>query len=201
VIDEPVQPKPAKRVRRLTWAAVLGAISLLLTAVAAWAFYEYFPSRIGPQQPISFSHRFHVTEKKLSCIFCHGGAVDSDRAGVPPVETCMLCHSQIIVTHPQIQKLRGYYFASGDYRHFKPLPSDRIAKPAERLEWVRVNQLPDYVYFSHERHVRKGFDCGRCHGDVAGMDRVALVNDFTMGFCVKCHRDEKFSHDCYTCHR
>jgi predicted CXXCH cytochrome family protein len=109
--------------------------------------------------------------------------MNTARSGVPPLETCLLCHSRIIVDHPEIVKLRAYYDAG---------------KP---VEWVRVNDLPDFVYFDHSAHVRAGFDCGRCHGDVAGMDRVWLVHDFQMGFCVQCHRDNGFSHDCLICHR
>jgi len=164
-------------------AMTLGVLTGLLLAATAWACYYYFPSRIGPAQPISFSHRVHVAEKQISCFMCHTGAIDTPRAGVPPLETCMLCHSRIIIGHPEIVKLREHF--------------DR-RKP---VEWVRVNQLPDFVYFNHEIHVRAGFDCGHCHGNVAQMDRVALVQDFQMGFCVQCHRDNNFSHDCLICHR
>ena len=148
-----------------------------------WGYYFYYPRMREPKQPIAFSHRIHVTEKQLSCIFCHPGVVDTPRAGVPPLETCLLCHSRIIIAHPEIVKLRAAY------ENRRP------------VEWVRVNTLPDFVYFDHSAHVRAGFDCGKCHGDVAAMDRVALVHDFKMGFCVQCHRDEKFSHDCLICHR
>jgi predicted CXXCH cytochrome family protein len=109
--------------------------------------------------------------------------VDTARAGVPPVEKCMLCHQRILVTYPEIEKLRRHY--------------DEKNPP----QWARVNSLPEFVYFSHERHVRSGADCGQCHGNIRGMDRVYLVQDFTMGFCVQCHRDNGYSHDCYTCHR
>ena len=66
---------------------------------------------------------------------------------------------------------------------------------------VRINELPDFVYFNHQVHVQAGFDCGKCHGDVAGMDRVAPAHPLDMGFCVGCHREQQFSHDCLRCHR
>jgi len=174
----PPHPEGAKR-RGLVLAA---AVAVLLVATAL-GYYKYYQSGIGLEQPIPFSHRFHVTEKRLSCIFCHTGVVDTPRADVPPLETCMLCHQRIIVTYPKIALLRQY-FEEG-----KPVP------------WVRVNHVPEFVYFNHEVHVRKGFDCSRCHGDVAGMDRVVPQPEITMGFCVQCHRDENFSHDCWVCHR
>ncbi len=164
-------------------SALAGLIMLTGIAVAVTVLF-FFSSRIGVEQPIPFSHRFHVGTKHLSCVFCHSGVLKTERAGVPPVETCMLCHKRIIVTHPQIKKLTEYY-ESGT-----PVP------------WRRVNRLSEFAYFNHQRHVRAGFDCGRCHGDVASMDRVApVVKLNNMGFCVQCHRDEEYSHDCLICHR
>lgn len=163
--------------------ATLAVLTALLTIGMAWGYYEYYPDLIGPEQPIPFSHRFHVAEKRLSCIFCHPGVLGTERAGVPPLETCMLCHKRIIVGHPNIENLRRHYDEG------RPVP------------WVRVNHVPEFVFFNHEVHIRKGFDCGKCHGDVAMMDRVTPAPELTMGFCVQCHRDEDFSHDCYICHR
>ena len=161
-------------------------VAVLLLAVAgvtAWEYYHYFPRQLGPAQPIAFSHRVHVTDKQLNCLFCHSGALDTPRATVPPLETCLLCHSRILTQYPEIVKLRQAYEAG---------------RP---VAWVRVNDLPDYVFFDHERHVRGGIDCGQCHGDVAAMDRVTSVQPFEMGFCVQCHRDRGYSHDCLVCHR
>ena len=170
--------------RRERWGpALLALTTAALIAATVLAYYLYYPSTMGPAQPIPFSHRFHVTEKKLNCLLCHTGVLDTDHAGVPPVETCMLCHSRVIITHPAIQVLREHY------------------EQRRPIEWVKVNDLPEFVYFSHEVHIRRGFDCGRCHGDVAHMDRVAPAPELTMGFCVRCHRDNQASTDCYACHR
>ncbi len=163
------------------WLAAVAGLMLLATAPAV---IVYFPYRAGVSQPIPFSHRFHVSTKHLSCILCHPGVLTGERAGVPALETCMLCHKRIIVSHPKIQALRELF------------------DKGEPVEWNRVNHLNEYVFFNHEVHVRAGFDCGRCHGDVAHMDRVAPpVNLNNMGFCVQCHRDEDVSHDCLRCHR
>jgi predicted CXXCH cytochrome family protein len=173
--------------RRWRWvrpAAVIGVATLALAAAGAWAFYYYYPDRIGRVQPISFSHRFHVTEKKLSCFMCHNGAINTSRSGAPAVGTCMMCHKTIITTHPEIVKLREAY------------------ESGRPVEWVRVNDLPDYCYFDHHVHVRAGFDCGTCHGDVAQMDRVKKAVDIDqMGFCVRCHKEHLAATDCFTCHR
>jgi len=176
----PERPKRVPRARMEILFALATGLLLLATA-AAYSFY--YPTRLPPAQPVSFSHHVHVTVKQLSCVFCHPGAIDTARSGVPPLETCLLCHSRIIPDHPEIRKLRAAY------------------ESGQPVEWVRVNALPRFVYFVHEAHLRGGFDCGRCHGDVAAMDRVDLVHNFTMGFCVQCHRDENFSHDCTICHR
>jgi hypothetical protein len=163
---------------------LLAAGIILLSGMAAGGYYFYFSSGLGPAQPIPFSHRFHVTEKKLSCFFCHDGAMRGERAGVPPLETCMLCHSKIIIHYPQIERLRRYY----DQR--------------QPVAWARVTTIvPEFVYFNHEVHVRAGFDCSQCHGDVAAMDRLSPLQTINMGFCVQCHRDNDFSHDCLRCHR
>ena len=174
---------------------LVGITALLLIALLAAGYYLYFPSQLGPEQPISFSHRVHATDKQISCVFCHPDSINGERSGVPPVQTCMLCHSRIISTHPQIQQLWGYY------QRREPVP------------WVRVNDLPDYVFFNHQIHTRRGYDCSRCHGDIAGMDRVRMVtwkevgasekgaDPVKMGFCIQCHRDNGGSHDCFTCHR
>jgi hypothetical protein len=148
-----------------------------------WGYYLYYPTVAGPQQPIPFSHRFHAGEKQISCLMCHTGAVDTPRAGLPPLETCMLCHKRIITTYPQIKELREHYEAG------------------QPIEWVRVNHLPEFVYFNHEAHIRRGVDCSKCHGDVSAMDRVVPSPELLMGFCVQCHRDENVSHDCLVCHR
>ena len=177
----PDLPTTGRHGRRLAfWLSMATAVLLLATV---WGYYCYYPAQAGLEQPIPFSHRIHVTEEHLSCIMCHPGVIDTPRAGVPPLETCMLCHSRIIINHPEIVKLREHY------------------ENGVPVKWVRVNTLPDFVYFNHEMHVRAGFDCGKCHGDVASMDRITQANDFLMGFCVQCHRDEKFSHDCLICHR
>jgi hypothetical protein len=169
--------------RRLRSAIALSILTALLLGTAAWGYYFYYRGQFGPAQPIAFSHRLHATTKQLSCVFCHAGATRTARSGVPPLETCMLCHQRIIIEHPEIRKLREYYDAG------------------QAVEWVKVGNLPEYAYFTHQMHTRAGVDCGHCHGDVKAMDRVKLAQDFKMGFCIQCHRDYKATTDCLACHR
>jgi len=177
------QSGPSRPTRRSYLAPALAAATALVAACTALGFYYYMPSGVGQDQPIPFSHRVHVTDKRISCLMCHNGVAVADNAGVPPLETCMLCHSKIIIDQPNIRVLREHYFAG------------------EPVEWRRVNVLQEFVYFTHEVHVRAGFDCSRCHGDVAAMDRVVPQPEFTMGFCRDCHAEQNFSHDCLICHR
>jgi predicted CXXCH cytochrome family protein len=182
----PRTPGARSAVRRLDpWrlGALISAGLVALTLVLVLQYYYFWPSIIGPKQPIPFSHHFHSTVKEVSCLFCHPEAIKTPRAGVPAVETCMLCHQRIAIHYPHIAELRQYY------EQRRPVP------------WVRVTDVPEFVYFNHQVHVRSQFDCGKCHGDVASMDRVQLTHEFTMGFCVTCHRDENATVDCYACHR
>lgn len=167
---------------RYIWAISL--IILLLLAVMLLTFALYRKSSLGPEQPVHFSHRVHVTEKQISCFMCHEGAADTRRAGVPPMQTCMLCHSRIIPNHPEIQKVHKSF---------------NLKIP---VHWVKVGEkLPDHAYFNHAVHVAQKIDCSVCHGNVKAMDRVKQVNEFDMNFCVKCHQETKASTDCYACHR
>ena len=166
--------------RMSVWLAIAAAA---LIAVTTWYFFFYYPAALTPEQPIPFSHRVHAGDKGIGCLMCHEGALSGRRAGIPPLETCMLCHKRVIVTHPEIQRLRRYYDEG---------------KP---VEWTQVYAVPEFVYFNHEAHVRRQVDCGVCHGNVKGMDRVVEVHEFNMGFCVQCHRDNGVSHDCLKCHR
>ncbi len=172
-----------KEHRTLRYQAIIAAIVILLAAALAYGLIFYGRSRLGPEQPIPFSHRVHANDKKISCFFCHPEAMTTARAGVPPLETCMLCHARIAVTYPPIAKLRKHYFEN---------------KP---VYWERVHILPEFVYFDHSMHIHRQVDCSYCHGNVPHMDRIVLQQKLEMGFCIGCHKATKTSHDCYTCHR
>ncbi len=158
-------------------------IILVFAATAALMYYYFYESRIGPEQPIPFSHRLHVNEKKISCFMCHEGAVNSARAGIPPLETCLLCHDHIIIHHPDIENLREHFATNTP------------------VVWKKIYDVPDFVFFNHSVHMFRKIDCARCHGNVKQMDRIEQVQELKMGFCVDCHKDNQATTDCFTCHR
>jgi hypothetical protein len=155
----------------------LGIVFLLVAAtvlICLLAIYYPTASNEGyaPEQPIPFSHKLHAGDNKIPCLYCHSGAEKSRHASVPSMNVCMNCHSVVKLDSPHIQKLRTA-FDEG--------------KP---IEWVRVHELPDYVYFPHKRHVAKGIACETCHGNVKEMDRIEQKAALTMGWCMECHRGQ-----------
>jgi hypothetical protein len=160
-------------------AASMLLVMIVITFAAAAGVRSLNP---GPEQPIPFSHRIHVSTKNLNCFFCHPNATTSANAGLPPVEKCLLCHNVIAADFPPIRKIHAYY-----------------AKD-EGIPWQRVNRVPDFVHFSHQAHLARRFDCSRCHGNVSQMDRISQAHVFTMDFCITCHKANKGPVSCYTCH-
>ena len=137
----------------------------------------------APEQPIPFPHTVHAGQLQIPCGYCHVFIERSRHAGAPPLEICMGCHRSIATDREEIRKLT---------RHFEE------KRP---VEWKRVYALPDFIYFSHKRHVTAGVACASCHGNVAGMKKVRRVNELVMGWCVSCHRVRGASRDCATCHK
>jgi hypothetical protein len=166
------------------YAAVAGFFGLFLVVTILMAMRWHTAHR-APEQPIAFSHKKHVTELGLECLYCHEYADKSPQAGVPPVATCMDCHEAVAVEKEEIQKLHKYW-------------NDREPIPWERVHRIRVR---NYVVFTHKRHVKAGIECTECHGDVRLMDRVRKVRSLNMGWCVTCHRAKGASVDCLTCHK
>jgi cytochrome c553 len=144
---------------------------LVTTAVALGRSQNY-----QPDQPIKFSHKVHAGQNKTNCLYCHFNAEQSKFAGIPPAIVCMNCH--IIVREGS---------RSGKYE------IDKIYKAIENntaINWIKVHNLPDHVFFNHAQHVKVGkIDCMKCHGDVASMDQIIQVKDLSMGWCVNCHRE------------
>ena len=151
-------------------------LSLIVGVILIVGIVEYYPTAsnqgYAPEQPIPFSHKLHAGDNKIPCMYCHSGAEKSRHATIPSLNVCMNCHNVVKTDSPLIQKVRAAFDAG---------------KP---IEWVRVHELPDYVYFPHKRHVAKGVSCETCHGNVKGMDRVEQKGALTMGWCMECHRGQ-----------
>ena len=156
----------------------------VITFITGYAAHDRYFSGKTPVQPIEFSHRIHAGENSIPCLYCHIYAERSRVAGVPNVKRCIGCHSVIKTDSPEIQKLASYWDKE------EPIP------------WVKVHNLPDYVYFPHKRHVAAGVKCQICHGPVESMDRITRVSSLKMGWCLNCHteRNVKNGRDCWTCH-
>jgi len=128
-------------------------------------------ARVAREQPIQFSHERHVAGNGIDCRYCHTSVESSRFAGIPPTKTCMNCHSQIFSNSPFLEPVRAS-FATG--------------RP---LQWNRVHDLPDFVYFDHSIHVSKGVGCTTCHGQVDRMPLMWQEQSLQMEWCLDCHRN------------
>jgi hypothetical protein len=132
----------------------------------------YFTEQgVVKDQPVPFSHAHHVGGLGLDCRYCHTSVEKSRFAGMPPTKTCMTCHSVIWTNAPMLEPVRQSW------------------KTSQPIEWVRVNVLPDYVYFNHAIHVNKGIGCNTCHGPVDQMPLMMQWPTLTMSWCINCHRN------------
>jgi hypothetical protein len=121
-------------------------------------------------QPVQFSHAHHVGGEAIDCRYCHTSVEKSAFAGIPPTKTCMNCHSQLFSNAPILEPVRASF------------------KNDTPLTWIRVNDLPDFVYFSHQIHVRQGVGCVTCHGQVDQMPLMYQAKTLQMEWCIDCHR-------------
>ncbi len=126
---------------------------------------------IEREQPIQFSHERHVAGNGIDCRYCHTSVETSSFAGIPPTKTCMNCHEQIFNTSPFLEPVRASF------------------RTGQSIQWTRVHDLPDFVYFNHSIHVAKGIGCSTCHGRVDRMPLMFQVQTLQMKWCVDCHRN------------
>jgi hypothetical protein len=122
-------------------------------------------------QPVPFSHKHHAGELGIDCRYCHTSVEDSSIAGLPPTATCMTCHSRIWTSAPLLEPVRASY------------------RTGKSIEWTRVNAVPDFVYFNHSIHLKKGIGCTTCHGPVGDMPLTWRANTLQMQWCLDCHRE------------
>ncbi len=160
-------------------AMTFGAVAAVLAA--GWLVYTLNQSvfvtevAVAKDQPVPFSHKHHVLDVGLDCRYCHTAVEQSGSAGIPPTKTCNNCHSVLFT----------------DQAMFAPV--NQSLKTDRSLDWIRVHDLPDYVYFNHSIHVQKGIGCTTCHGDVQNMPLTWKAQPLQMGWCLECHRQpEKF---------
>jgi hypothetical protein len=162
----------------LSRASIFGAVFFL--AVAGYALMLINRSsyvtgaQVAIEQPIPFSHKHHANELGIDCRYCHSFVETAAIAGIPPTKTCMNCHSQIWVDSPTLEPVRASF------------------RTDTSIQWVRVHDLPDFVFFNHVFnhgiHVAKGVGCVTCHGRVDRMNLMWQENSLQMEWCVNCHR-------------
>jgi len=191
-------------------ALIILSTTLLLSVLSLWQSLDEFVHLPGnnqgyePEQPLAYSHRLHAGELGIDCKYCHFGVEKSRHAGIPPANVCMNCHRFVTATFGAVRaeddeakkenrkprklvssELRKLYVVQGLGDDL--LPSTELVP--ENLQWIRINRLPDFVYFDHRPHVSADVDCQVCHGEVQTMERVRQYTDFSMGWCVNCHRE------------
>jgi cytochrome c551/c552 len=139
----------------------------------------------APEQPIKFSHEIHAGQNKIACVYCHSGVEKSKHANIPSANVCMNCHSYIQEGPNYGKEEISKIYAALDYN-----PETRVYGPNQKpIEWIRVHNLPDHVYFNHSQHVKVGkLECAQCHGAVDSMAVVQQNSPLTMGWCIDCHR-------------
>lgn len=167
-----------------------------------------------PIQPIHFSHKIHTGINKIDCKYCHSSSQYGKVAGIPSVNLCMNCHNTIT-------EYNGNYIAKNKNKEFYTKEIQKIYKAIgwnpktreyydniEPIQWIRIHNMPDFVYFDHSQHViiaeeiikkHKSVDivCKACHGEVEKMDEIFMANDFTMKWCISCHRTIEIVNNTY----
>jgi hypothetical protein len=155
-----------------------------------------------PKQPIYYSHKVHAGINQINCLYCHGSAWESKQAAIPSVNICMNCHKAVTSYEkgPKLYDENGkeingtveinklYKYAGFDPKN----PAKWDPSKSKPVEWIRIHNLPDHVYFNHSQHVKAGkVQCQSCHGEITAMDEVKQVSELSMGWCVNCHRETK----------
>lgn len=156
---------------------LLIALGLGMLILRNWSPYVITGNYAGiaVAQPVRFSHELHSGQLNVDCLYCHGSAEETAYGGIPDTHTCMSCHSQIATYSELLEPVRQSY------------------ETGEPLEWLKVHDLAEHVYFNHSVHVQNGFACETCHGRVDRMPQVWQAENMLMSWCLECHREpERF---------
>lgn len=177
---------------------LVSAIFLLLAG--AYLVYGFF-MQVGvdqnyePIQPIHYSHKIHAGDNEINCKYCHSASRVSKNAGIPSLNVCMNCHksiSEVAETTATPEYSKAFYDKEIQ-KLYKAVGWDAATQSytgkTEPVKWVRIHNLPDFVYFNHSQHVTvAGIECQTCHGPVQEFEIMKQFSPLTMGWCVNCHR-------------
>jgi len=168
--------RSANNIARISMVTVVLLGGLAFFAYTQIARSSYLTNQfLERQQPVQFSHKHHAGDDGIDCRYCHQTVETTATAGMPSTQTCMNCHSQLWSDSPYLEPVRA------SFRDNKP------------IQWERVHDLPEYVYFNHSIHVAKGVGCSTCHGQIDNMPAVYQENSLQMEWCLACHREpEKY---------
>jgi Cytochrome c7 and related cytochrome c/Class III cytochrome C family len=168
----PLFPRWTNTVSRLSAAALLAIPAIAIGGLMAYVRSPLVTNQFNEvEQPIEFDHRHHAGDEQIDCRYCHWTVENSPSAGIPSTTVCVSCHAQVWNKSPYLNEVRKAFFTD------QPIP------------WVRVHNLPDFVYFNHSIHVNKGVGCVTCHGRVDEMGAVYQQAPLTMAWCLDCHRN------------
>ena len=161
----------------LSRVSILGALVMLTVLggalyVVGWSPYAT-QADIARVQPVPFSHQHHVGQLGIDCRYCHTSVEESAFAGMPPTKICMNCHQEMWFGSAMLEPVRESY------------------RNNESIHWLRIHNLPEFVYFDHSIHVNKGVGCVECHGRVDRMPLTYQEKPLLMGWCLECHRNPK----------
>lgn len=124
-----------------------------------------------PTQPVPFSHAVHAGVLGMDCRYCHNTVETAAFAAIPPTQTCMNCHTQVVKDSPKLAQVRKSY------------------EEGTSIEWIKVHTLAEYAYFDHSAHINRGVGCVSCHGRIDQMEIVYQASPLSMGWCLDCHRN------------
>jgi hypothetical protein len=178
-----------------------GALGISFGAYILWPSHR--EAGYEPEQPIRYSHKLHAGTLRIDCLYCHSEAEKGAHAIVPPVSTCMNCHTEV---QP-----------ADDQGNIKPEIATLLEhwERGEPIRWNKVHDLADFTYFNHSRHLNAGLECQECHGPVERRDYMRREYGMKMSWCLDCHKQEPSEDDpagerdratrgpinCTTCHR
>ena len=201
-IEEKIEPKiPLWKIFvKNQFLMLVSAIMFLL--VAAYFMYGFF-MQIGidqgyaPVQPIHYSHKIHAGANEIDCNYCHSSARKSKHSGIPSLNVCMNCHKHISEYNGEEDLANGYtkdFYDKEIAKLYDAVGWDdaeqRYTGEEKPVKWVRIHNLPDFVYFNHSQHVKvAGVECQTCHGPVEEMEIMYQHSSLTMGWCIDCHRE------------
>ncbi len=187
-----------KKFAQNQFLVLISAIFLLL--VSAYYIYGYL-MQIGvdqgyqPVQPIHFSHKIHAGDNGIDCKYCHSSARVSKTSGIPSLNVCMNCHKSIYEYTGATSAEYSKEFYDGEIQKLYAAvgwsdAEQKYTGATKPVKWIRIHNLPDFVYFNHSQHVTvAGIECQTCHGPIEEMEIVHQEKTLTMGWCINCHRE------------